>query len=143
MRLSDLGGTYLADYKSASIVADIKAASPRGVGVDVILDCVSAGASQTDICDLLDPSGSKKYAAVITGIPVVVPEGVHKIDVSMGSVVEMQGGEQLFPSLTKLVEEGTYRVSLPVRVVGRGLEQLADVLDEVMTVSGEKVIVTL
>lgn len=143
MRLSDLGGTYLADYKSPSVVADIKAASPRGVGVDVILDCVSAGASQTDICDLLDPTGSKRYAAIITGTPVFVPEGVDKIDVSMGSVVDMQGGKQLFPSLTKLVEEGTYRVSLPVRVIGHGLEELADVLDEVMTVSGEKVIVTL
>jgi threonine dehydrogenase-like Zn-dependent dehydrogenase len=143
VRLSDLGGTYLADYKSPSFMADIKAASPRGAGVDVILDCVSAGASQTDICDLLDPMGSKKYAAVVTGTPVVVPEGVDKIDVSMGSMVDMRGGKQLFPSLTKLVEEGIYRVSLPVRVAGHGLEELADALDEAMTVSGEKVIVTL
>jgi hypothetical protein len=104
---------------------------------------VSAGAFQTDICDVLDPAGSKKYAAIITGIPVVVPSGVEKIDGSMSSVLEMQGGKQIFPSLAKLVEDGTYRVPLPVRVIGHWLEELADVLDEVMAASGEKVVVTL
>ncbi|MCJ1474329.1 hypothetical protein MMC13_002987 [Lambiella insularis] len=142
-RLNDLGATHVIDYKSPSAVADIKAASPGAAGVDVIIDCVSAGASQTDISDVLNPAGSKKYAAVVTGLPFPVREGVNKLEVDAWSMVDMQGGEQLIPSLTKLVEEGTYRVPLPVRVVGLGLEELPNVLDEIKTVSGEKLVVKL
>lgn len=142
-RLRDLGATYVVDYKSPSVVADLKAASPGAAGVEAIIDCVSAGASQTDISDVLDPAGPKKYAAVITGVPVPVPEGVNKFDANAWSLFDMQGGKQLIPSLTRLVEEGKYRVPLPVRVVGHGLEELPHVLDEVKTVSGEKVVVTL
>ncbi|KAA8644276.1 hypothetical protein EYZ11_002835 [Aspergillus tanneri] len=142
-RLGDLGATYVVDYKSPTVVADIKAASPGAAGVDIIIDCVSAGASQTDISDVLNPFGCKRYAALITGVQVPVPEGVNKLDVSALSVVDQPGGKQLIPSITKLVEEGTYRVPLPVRVVGHGLEELPNVLDEVKTVSGEKVVVTL
>ncbi len=141
-RLRDLGATYVADYKSPSVVADIKAASPDGAGVDVIIDCVSAGAS-LNISELLDPAGSKRYAGVMTGVPVSVPEGVTKVDANAWSMVDVQGGKQLIPSLTKLVEEGTYRVPLPVRVIGHGLEELPNVLDEVKSVSGEKVVLTL
>ncbi|KAI9833953.1 MAG: hypothetical protein M1819_003462 [Sarea resinae] len=142
-RVNDLGATYVFDYKSPSSVADIKSASPGAAGVDVIIDCVSAGASQTDITDVLDPTGSKKYAAIVTGAPVPVPEGVKKFDVSGASFVDMQGGMQLVPSLTKLIEEGTYRVPLPVRIVGHGLGELPNVLDQVKTASGEKLVVTL
>ena len=142
-RLQDLGATDVFDYKSPSVVADIKTASPSAAGVDVIIDCVSAGASQTDISDVLDPTGSKRYAALITSVLVPVPDGVNKFDVSAVSFIGMQGGKQLIPSLTKLVEAGNYRVPLPVRVVGHGLKELPNVLDEVKTVSGEKVVLTL
>ena len=142
-RLNDLGATHVVDYKSPSVVADIKALSPGAAGVEAIMDCVSAGASQNDISDVFDPADSKRYAAVLTGVPVPVPEGVNKLDVNAWSVFDMQGGKQLIPSLTKLVEEGKYRVPLPVRVVGHGLEELPNVLDEVKTASGEKLVVTL
>lgn len=142
-RVKELGATHIVDYKSASVVADIKAASPGAAGVEVIIDCVSAGASQTDISDVLDSAGSKRYAAVMSSVPVPVSEAVNKLDVNAWSMLDMQGGKQLIPSLTKLVEEGKYRVPLPVRVVGHGLEELPNVLDEVKTVSGEKVVVTL
>ncbi|MCJ1384100.1 hypothetical protein MMC17_007216 [Xylographa soralifera] len=140
-RLAALGATCVVDYRSPAVVAELKAALPRGV--DVIVDCVSAGASQPDICDVLDPAGEKRYAALLTGVPVAVPEGVQKVEVSMWSVLDMQGGKMLIPALTRLVEEGVYRVPLPVRVVGRGLEELGGVLDEVRGVSGEKVVVVL
>ncbi|KAJ7035616.1 putative quinone oxidoreductase [Mycena alexandri] len=142
-RLIDLGATHVVDYKSSTVVADIAAASPGAPGVDVIIDCVSAGASQTDICDVLDPAGSKRYAAVLTGVPVPVPEGVNHIVTGGYSMFEMKGGKEIIPSLTKLVEEGMYKVPLPVRVVGHGLEELPNVLDEVKAVSGEKVVLTL
>ncbi|KAJ7187743.1 putative quinone oxidoreductase [Mycena filopes] len=142
-RLTELGATRVVDYNSPTVVADIVAASPGGAGVDVIIDLVSAGASQTDICDVLDPAGSKRYAALITGVEVPVPEGVNQLIASGYSMLEMKGGTELIPSLTKLVEDGVYKVPLPVRVVGHGLEELAKVLDAVKTVSGEKVVVTL
>lgn len=131
------------DYKSPSHLADITAASPKSAGVDVILDCVAAGASQTDISSVLDPRGSMRYAGVETGTPVSVPENVEKITVSGWLILEMQGGKQVIPSLTKLVEEGKYRVPLPVRVIGHGLEELPNVLGMVKTASGEKLVVTL
>ena len=142
-RVQGLGATQVVDYKSPSVVADIRNASPGAAGVDVIVDCVSAGASQTDISDVLDSAGSRRYAAVVSSVRVSVPEGVNRLDFGAWSVVEMPGGKQLIPSLTKLVEEGTYRVPLPVRVVGHGLGELPDVLDEVKTASGEKVVLTL
>jgi len=101
-------------------VANVKAASPGAAGVDVILDCVSASVSQTDISDVLDPAGSMRYAAVITGVPIQASEGVNKLDVDAWFMLDMQGGNQLIPSLTKLVEEGKYRVPLPVRLLGMG-----------------------
>ena len=142
-RLTDLGATSVIDYRSPSIITDIMAASGEAAGVDVIIDCVSAGASQTNITDVFDPNGSRRYAAVVTGVTVQVPEGVTKLDASAYSMYDMQGGKQLLPSLTELVEKGIYRVPLPVRVLGHGLAELPNVLDEVKTVSGEKVVVTL
>lgn len=142
-RLHELGATAVVDYKSPSVVADLRGASPGARGVDTIFDCVSAGASQTDICDVLDPAGPKTYASVITSVSVTVPDGVNKLDVSGWSLMGMKGGMQLVPQLAKLVEEGTYKVPLRVRVVGHGLEELPNVLDEIKTTSGEKVIVTL
>ena len=142
-RLRDLGATHVVDYKAPSVVANIKAALPGVVGIDMILDCVSAGASQTDICDVLDPAGSKKYASVFTSVPVSVPDGVDKMDSGAFAMFDLPGGMQLIPSLTKLIEEGTYRVPLPVRLIGHGLEEVPNVIDEVKNASGEKVIVTL
>ncbi|RYP16368.1 hypothetical protein DL765_005148 [Monosporascus sp. GIB2] len=138
-----LGATYVMDYKSSSVVSDIKAASPNAVGVDMILDCVAAGANQTDICDTLDSGGPKRYAGVITGQKIPVPPGVNFVDASALSMWTMPGGLELIPSLTALVEEGKYRVPLPVRVLAHGLEELPKVMDEIQRASGEKLLVTL
>jgi NADPH:quinone reductase-like Zn-dependent oxidoreductase len=141
--LTSLGATRLFDYHSPTIVFDIKSASPGGSGVDMIIDCVGAGGTQNDICDTLDPSGAKKYASVLTGIDVKVPEGVTKYSISGWSIFDVEGGMQIIPAITQLVEEGKYKVPLPVNVVGHGLDQIPDVMDKVRTVSGAKLIVTL
>jgi NADPH:quinone reductase-like Zn-dependent oxidoreductase len=138
-----LGATQLFDYHSPSHVSDIKVASPEARGVDMILDCVGAGAVQTNICDVLDPAGPKTYAAVIVGTPVPVPEGVTKFDSHGWAISELEGGETVIPALTKLVEEGKYKLPLPVRVVGHGLDQVSAVTDQTKTVSGEKLVVTI
>lgn len=137
------GATRVFDYHSPSVVSDIKTASPGGRGVDMIIDCVSAGASQTDICDVIDPSGSKKYASLMTGVEVPVPQDVTKFDVIGSSLVKLQDREAIVQALTRLVEEDKYKLPVPVRVVGHGLEQLPSVMDEVMSVSCEKLVVTL
>ncbi|EED23115.1 alcohol dehydrogenase, putative [Talaromyces stipitatus ATCC 10500] len=141
--LLSLGATKVFDYHSPTMVSDIKAASPESRGVDMIFDVVGAGASQTDICDTFDPNGIKKYGALVTAKTVTVPEGVTKFESGGWTLLGMPGQEQVIPALAQLVEEGKYKVPLSVKVVGHGLEQIPDVMDQVRSVSGEKLIVTL
>ncbi|KAH8807472.1 putative quinone oxidoreductase [Xylogone sp. PMI_703] len=142
-RVLSLGATQPFDYHSSTLVADIKAASPAARGVEMILDCVSAGAAQTDIYDALDVTGPKKYAAVISGIEFPVPEHVTKLDISGWALVDMPGGERIIPALTWLIETGKYRVPLPVKVVAEGLDQIPNVLDQIKSVTGTKLVVKL
>jgi NADPH:quinone reductase-like Zn-dependent oxidoreductase len=142
-RLMDLGANHAVDYKGSDVLKNITAASPDGVGVDVILDCVGAGSSQTDICDALNPTGLKNYAAVFTGLPIPVPEGVRKIDTSAEHIFQAEGGNHVIAEITRLVEEGIYKVPLPVVVSGHGLEAIDKAIDRVTTASGEKIVVTL
>jgi NADPH:quinone reductase-like Zn-dependent oxidoreductase len=142
-RLIVLGATKVFDYRSSSLASDIKAASPGGVGVDMIIDCVGSGASQTDIFTAFDPAGSRKYAALLTGKEFEVPEGVDKSDVNAGVLAELEGGKLVIPALTQLVEDGKYKVPLPVKIVGNGLGQVPEAMDLLKTVSGEKLIVAL
>lgn len=139
----NLGASKVVDYKSPSVVADLKDGSSNGAGVDVIIDCVSAGARQTDICDVLDLAGSRRYASVRTGVGIRVPEDVGQILASAEFTLNGVGGNTIIPTLKKLVENGMYKPPLPVRVVGHGLEILPDVLDEVKTASCEKLVLTL
>jgi NADPH:quinone reductase-like Zn-dependent oxidoreductase len=142
--LASLGATQLFDYHSSTVVSDIKGSSPGAKGVDMIIDCVSAGITQPDICDVLDDEGSKMYASVITGVDTpVVAKGVTKILINGWSLVGLQGGKQIIPALTRLVEEGHYKTPLSVRVVGHGLEQVPKVMDKVDSASGEKLVVVL
>ncbi|RFU27771.1 hypothetical protein B7463_g8581, partial [Scytalidium lignicola] len=142
-RLLSLGATKVFDYHSPTLVVDITATSPDARGVDMILDCVAAGATQTGICDALDITGSMKYAAVVSGVNVPVPERVSKLDVVGWALVDMPGGELVIPALTWLIETGQYRVPLPVKVVGNGLDKVPEVLNQVKSVTGTKLVVTL
>lgn len=142
-RLLSLGATEVFDYKSPTLISDIKAASPESRGIDIIFDVVGSGASQTDIYDTLDPNGSKKYGALVTSKSATVPEGVTKIETGGWTLLGMPGGEQVIPALTELIESGNYKLPAEVKVVGHGLEQIPEVMDQVRGVSGQKLIVTL
>jgi NADPH:quinone reductase-like Zn-dependent oxidoreductase len=142
-QLISLGATQVFNYRSPGLVSSIKAASPEAAGVDMIIDCLAAGATQTDICDSLDPTGSKKYSSVTCGITVPVPEGVTKFEVDGMILLEIEGGERVIPALTDLIEGGRYQVPLPVSIVGNSLSEIADVMDDVKTVSGTKLVVKL
>lgn len=142
-QLIKLGATKLFDYRSTTLVSDIKAASPASKGIDMIVDCVGSGLEQKEICDVFDPAQSKLYASVFTGVDVPVPQGITKRNISGWSINEVQGGKDIIPSITKLVEEGMLKVPLPVKVVGHGLDKLDNALDQLSSVSGEKLVVTI
>lgn len=138
-----LGATAVFDYHSATLVADVKAATPGKRGVDMIFDFVAAGAKDVGICDVLDPKGLKRYGAVVTGAEIKVPEGVS-LSVNDGwEITTMQGGKSVLPTLTKLVEQGKYRLPVPVKVEGHGLEQIPSAVENLHKVSGMKIIVTV
>ncbi|KAF2169501.1 hypothetical protein M409DRAFT_36202 [Zasmidium cellare ATCC 36951] len=141
--ITNLGASQVVDYKSSSVTADIKAASPNGIGVDIIIDCVAAGASQTDICDALDKNGSKRYSSVFTGVDMPVLEGVNKIVTLVNLALNRPRGNEIIAEITKLVEKGIYKLPLPVRVIRYGLEALVDILDEVKKASYKKPILIL
>lgn len=141
--LIKLGANQVFDYSSSSVVAEIKAASPSGAGIDVIIDCVSAGATQTDICDVYAPSGPKIYAAVLTGVPVTVQAGVEHLEVNMWALADKGIYQQVMSSLTKMIESGEYKIPLPIRIVGKELEDIPEALDMVKSASGEKLVIAL
>lgn len=142
-RVISLGATKAFDYRSPSIVADIKGKTPNSQGIDMIVDFVSAGAAQTDSCDALDSAGSELYAASVTSVNVPVPDGVTRSEIDGWSLLEMQGGKSILPALTELVEQGKYKLPVSVKVAGHGLAQIPKIMDEVLKVSGEKLVVTL
>ncbi|PVH98862.1 putative alcohol dehydrogenase [Periconia macrospinosa] len=142
-QVNSIGATKVFDYHSPSLVADIKAHSPNSQGIDMILDFVAGGAAQTDICDVFDPAGSKQYRAVLTGSTIPVPEGVALRVGSGHEIGEMKGGKSIFPMLTKLVEEGKYKVPLKADIRGHGLEDIPKVIEDLPKVSAAKIIVTV
>lgn len=73
-RLVALGATRA--FERSAEIADIKAATPGGAGVDAILDSVAAAASRGSIFDVLSSSGPKLYSQVMTGQTVIAPGGV-------------------------------------------------------------------
>ena len=142
--LRALGATQAFDYRAAGdVVGDIRAASPGGRGVDMVIDCVSAGVTQEGVEGVLDRDGAMKYAEVLAGPPLPEFEGVARYKINGSTLVEMPGGETVVPGLTALMEQGTYKLPVPVRVVAHGLAEIPNVLDMTKTVSGEKLVVTL
>lgn len=138
-----LGASKVVDYRSQSIVAELKEASPEGAGVDVIIDRVSAGASQTDFCDIINPAFSRRYACVRTGADVSVPSNAKPILTSAEFTQDGPGGHKIIPALAKPVEDGVYRLPLLVRAVGQGLATLPGVLNQVKRASSDKLVLTL
>jgi len=138
-RLTSYGATKVFDYKSPTLVADIKAEG----GADVILDCIAAGLQQRDISDVLTADGPKKYAAQVTGPPLPVPEGVNLTMFGGFSLIGSQGEENVIPALTTLVEQAKYKPPVPTKVIGKKLGDIPDVMDQLKTDTGVKLLVTL
>ncbi|KAG9251015.1 chaperonin 10-like protein [Emericellopsis atlantica] len=139
-----LGVDAVINRSSTTIAQDVKSAT-EGRGVDAILDAVGAGASQRDIFDAFNLNGPRRYAQVWTGDEEIgVPDGVNSITFRSRDVGTLQGGHSIMSALERLLEEGRYKLPLPVRVVGKGLEGIEAGIELIgKGVSGEKLVVTL
>ena len=143
--LLTLGANQAFDRTSPSLTDEVKKARPKFKGVDAIIDTVGAGRSQRDIFETLDPSGPKRYAQVWTGDEEIqVPDGVESVMFRGRDVTRLQGGGNVMLALERLLEEGRYKLPLPVRPVGEGLDGLEKGLELMRVgVSGEKLVVGL
>ena len=149
--LRSLGANVALDYKTPSIVQDIKKASGGGgggeeKGFEVIIDAVNAAADNLSLLETLQPDGS--FVEVLTGHNVPsgsVPAGVKHLRVMATKVFDKPGTEHLYSSLAKLVDDGRYKLPLPITVVGKGWDAIGLGLLTLMKqgVSGTKLVVTL
>ncbi|KAL3417146.1 hypothetical protein PVAG01_11146 [Phlyctema vagabunda] len=142
---SILGADAALDRDSSSLIADARAASPGSRGVDAIIDTVGAGMDQRDIFETFDENGPKRYAQVWTGEDEIqVPDGVDSILFRGRDVTQLPGGESIMLALQTLLQDGRYKLPIPVRGVGHGFEALERGLELMRNgVSCEKLVVTL
>lgn len=125
-RLSSLGADAAFDYTAANVVDQIRAASPAGEGVEVVIDAVNSVVMNTSFLDVI--TGPKKFAEVITGRNVEsVPAGVDHHVIHGEVAVEKASGNKLFQAFGELLEAKTYRLPVEVEVVGHGLECIGEV----------------
>lgn len=141
--MKSLGASAVLDYRSADILKDIKNASADGQGVEAIIDAVGSVATDPSLLQVL--TGSKKFAQVITGRDFKgVPAEVKHYQIAGGNVFGAPGGANIVAALGLLLEEGKYKVPVPVTVVGQGFDAIGDGLQTLKKgVSGTKLVVRL
>ncbi|CAM1511664.1 Fc.00g091770.m01.CDS01 [Cosmosporella sp. VM-42] len=141
-RLKALGATANIDRFSSTLVSDVTGAAPGGV--DAILDCVTAGASEPSVFGALRADGPRLYSQVFTGQKVSVPQDVKSAVVFGRQVFGAPGGLAAISALEQLVEEGKYKLPVPVEVIGKGWDAVGSGLQRFATgVSGQKLVVTI
>ena len=142
--LVSLGASKAFDQKSSTLVANIKSATPNGRGVDMIIDAVNSGATETAIFDTLCADGPKEYTDVLTGAQFDTPEGVKRYPTLGFRTFASPGGANAMSALSELVSEGKYKVPVKVITVGTGFEVIAKGLEELKAgVSGTKLVVAI
>ncbi|KAF2806433.1 GroES-like protein [Mytilinidion resinicola] len=141
--LRALGVEGVVNRASGSLVEDVRAASPGGRGVDAVFDAVGAGATQRDVFEAFGADGPKRYAQVWTGDEEIeVPEGVESVLFRSRDLPKLNGSENVMVALETLLEEGRYKLPLPVKIVGEGWEAVEKGLEGIRKgVSGEKLVV--
>jgi threonine dehydrogenase-like Zn-dependent dehydrogenase len=142
---STLGANKAFDRNSATLIMDVKSASPGSRGVDAIIDVVGAGNTQRHIFEAFYSNGPKRYGQVWTGDEEIeVPSGVDSVMISGRYLSQLQGGRNIMPALQTLLEEGKYKLPLPVHKVGDGFDTLEKGLELMRKgVSGEKLVVAI
>ncbi|KAI9832426.1 MAG: hypothetical protein M1819_004415 [Sarea resinae] len=140
-----LGANGAFDRNSASLITEVRSASPGSRGVDAIIDLVGAGSTQRHIFEAFDPDGPKRYAQVWTGDEEIeAPSGVDSVMFMCRELSQLQGSKNVMLALQTLLQDGRYKLPLPVRKVGAGLDGLEEGLQLMRKgVSGEKLVVTI
>lgn len=128
-RLISLGATKCLERSHIDNISEVKAITPSERGVDAIVDCVSAAVSQPAAFLALDNNGPKLYSEVITGDKVQVPEGINATVAFAKNALGAEGGMTLIQTLSTLLEDGLYRVPIPVQIVGEGYSKIEEGLD--------------
>lgn len=109
--INTLGADRAFDRNSASLVMDVRSASPGSRGVDAIIDAVGAGGTQPDVFDTFEINGPKKYAQVWTGHEEIkVPTGVNSVMFRGRDLPNLQGGENIMQTLQELLEHRKYKL---------------------------------
>lgn len=140
-----LGAHGGIDRGSPTLPQDVKAATLDSCGVDAIIDAVGAAGTSSQVFDSLNPNGPKRYAQVWTGDQEIdVPSGVDSIMFRGRDLPHLPGNKNIMQSLHVLLDDGRYRLPLPVRKVGHGFDALERGLELMRRgVSGEKLVVTV
>lgn len=142
--LSSLGATKCFERSAQENPSIIKAATPDGVGVDGILDAVTAAAGQPAVFSALNPAGPRIYSQVVTGQNPQVPEGVNATQVFGRKILGAKGGMTAMPALAGLIANGKYKLPVAVETVGKGLDSIESGLNKLMKgVSGSKFVVSV
>jgi len=144
--IKSLGASDVFDYKSASVVDEIRKVAPNGI--NAIFDAVNSVPLNTSFLTLFEGAETKILASLTTGVdvkPEDVPEGVQHIVTTMANLFKMPNGiAKTMEALSKLAEQGKYKVPIEVKKVGNGLESLDEGLKAMMKgVSGQKLVVSL
>ena len=121
----------------------IKKVSRSGKGVEAILDVVNSVALERSLFDVLvEP---KEFAEVATGQNVKdIPSDVKHHMVINFAALKAPGGLNLFSALGGLIEEGKFKLPVPVTVVGKGFDAIGEGIDTLRKgVSATKLVITL
>lgn len=142
---NSLGAHGTIDRGSTSLPMDVKTQTPASRGVDAIIDAVGAAAMSKHVFDAFDPDGPKRYAQVWTGDEEIVgTSGVESIMFRGRDFPHLPGNKNIMQSLQRLLDEGKYKLPLPVHKVGDGFDALERGLELMRQgVSGEKLVVTV
>jgi len=144
--IKNLGASHVFDYKSASAIDEIRKVAPNGI--NAIFDAVNSVPLNTSFLTLFEGAETKILASLTTGVDVKaedVPEGVQHTVTTMANLFKMPDGiAKTMEALTKMAEEGKYKVPIEVKKVGSGLESVGEGLKMMMKgVSGQKLVVSL
>jgi NADPH:quinone reductase-like Zn-dependent oxidoreductase len=144
--IKKLGASHVFDYNSASVVDEIRKIAPDGI--NAIFDAVNSVPLNKALLALFDGAETKILASLTTGVDVKaedVPEGVQHTVTTMANLFKLPDGiAKTMEALSKLVEDGKYKVPIEVRKLDGGLESVGDGLKTMMKgVSGQKLVVSL
>lgn len=108
-----------------------------------ILTCHLPGAvDRPEILQLLDTHGAQRFAEVVSGRDTKeVPEGVQFLPANAYMV---WGAPGVMEGLAKMLESGTFKLPVEVKVVGEGFEAIGTAIEELKKgTSGVKLVVSL